>query len=219
MGKNKPRPAKGQQPVSSTPSWRTEQQEGVETPVFFWKPNEDWGFMGQWYLEPIIDPTTKQTFNCNEQYMMYHKAMTFNDDTSAQKVLETDSPREQKDLGRKVSGFDEHKWDECKLEIVVTANLMKFSQGTTRKDDSFVYPPNGHVQGQEEISLKELLLSTGDRELVEASARDRVWGIGFSPEKAVHVPRYKWGKNLLGKALMEVRARLIREEEQGLNDG
>lgn len=51
------------------------------------------------------------------------------------------------------------------------------------------------------------LLATGDKYLVEAAARDRIWGIGYGmnqhPEEHV---RY-WGQNLLGKALMTVRER------------
>ena len=40
---------------------------------------------------------------------------------------------------------------------------------------------------------------------------DRIWGIGFSAENA-EKNRHRWGLNLLGKALMEVRERIRREE-------
>eukprot|EP00798_Chlamydomonas_sp_ICE-L_P010165 gene10165-8070_t len=56
-------------------------------------------------------------------------------------------------------------------------------------------------------ALKQLLLSTGDAELVEASPRDSIWGVGFAPNKAA-ANRSKWGLNLLGKALMTVREQL-----------
>jgi ribA/ribD-fused uncharacterized protein len=58
--------------------------------------------------------------------------------------------------------------------------------------------------------LREWLMETGDRELVEASPADRIWGIGFT-EKDAKENGERWGQNLLGKALMEVR-RKIREE-------
>jgi ribA/ribD-fused uncharacterized protein len=58
--------------------------------------------------------------------------------------------------------------------------------------------------------LKNMLLATGERELVEASPYDRIWGIGFA-ERDAEGSRHWWGQNLLGKALMEVRRRL-REE-------
>jgi ribA/ribD-fused uncharacterized protein len=53
-------------------------------------------------------------------------------------------------------------------------------------------------------------METGDRELVEASPEDRIWGIGFT-EKDAKENGERWGQNLLGKALVEVRRR-IREE-------
>lgn len=59
--------------------------------------------------------------------------------------------------------------------------------------------------------LKKMLLGTGEKEIAEASPRDRIWGIGFGAKRAGDV-RERWGLNLLGKALMEVRER-IREEE------
>jgi ribA/ribD-fused uncharacterized protein len=58
-----------------------------------------------------------------------------------------------------------------------------------------------------------MLMMTGDRELVEASPRDRIWGIGLA-EKNAGYNRAKWGQNLLGKALMVVRERLREEEKK-----
>lgn len=42
--------------------------------------------------------------------------------------------------------------------------------------------------------LREEFLGTGDRELVEASLIDRVWGIGFAAEHAERM-REEWGEN------------------------
>jgi ribA/ribD-fused uncharacterized protein len=55
--------------------------------------------------------------------------------------------------------------------------------------------------------IRDILLNTGDLELVEASPYDRIWGIGFKEEDA-EANRNKWGANLLGKALIEVRGML-----------
>ena len=52
--------------------------------------------------------------------------------------------------------------------------------------------------------------------MVEAAARDRVWGIGFTAEQAL-VNKERWGLNLLGKALERVREQMRRrvaEERQ-----
>jgi ribA/ribD-fused uncharacterized protein len=80
-----------------------------------------------------------------------------------------------------------------KLRIVEEGNWHKFTKS------------------KEVAKFKKLLLDTGDRELVEASPEDRIWGIGFGADTA-DANREQWGENLLGVALMNVRRR-IREQE------
>ena len=91
------------------------------------------------------------TFNCAEQYMMYCKALHFNDYATAAKVMETKEPSGQKKLGRRVVGFDPGQWDTVKLDVVVQGNISKFTSNTTK------------------ASLKRRLLATGDRLLVEVT--------------------------------------------------
>ena len=143
---------------------------------------------------------------------MYQKAVLFNDETVAKQILATSDPKKQKALGKKVSNFSGETWDKHKFDIVVQANTLKFGgKGLAVEDDRFVY---GSVDkaAREDITMREILLSTGDRELVEASPLDKIWGIGFDPQKAVYSARNKWGQNLLGKALMEVRKKLRNED-------
>jgi ribA/ribD-fused uncharacterized protein len=118
--------------------------------------------------------------------MMYHKAILFDDPDVAQEILENgDDPKVVKALGRKVKGFNQEIWDERKFDIVIDANRAKFGQND---------------------ELRELLLQTEGRELIEASPLDRIWGIGFSKANALKTQNQKrWGRNLLGKALMQVR--------------
>jgi ribA/ribD-fused uncharacterized protein len=55
-------------------------------------------------------------------------------------------------------------------------------------------------------ALKDYLLATGDAILVEAAPRDRLWGIGMGENNPDVADQKKWkGRNLLGKALMQVR--------------
>ncbi|KAI1198075.1 DUF1768-domain-containing protein [Nemania serpens] len=73
----------------------------------------------------------------------------------------------------------------------------------------------GNADGALEVrgaSFRDVLLATGDRELVEASPRDRIWGIGFGAKNA-GANRRRWGLNLLGKCLMEVREQFRSEDE------
>ncbi|KAK3691597.1 hypothetical protein LTR37_018552 [Vermiconidia calcicola] len=57
--------------------------------------------------------------------------------------------------------------------------------------------------------LAEMLLMTGEFELVEAASRDKNCGIGFRAAKAAEARgKGKWGLNLLGKTLVKIRAAL-----------
>jgi predicted NAD-dependent protein-ADP-ribosyltransferase YbiA (DUF1768 family) len=67
-----------------------------------------------------------------------------------------------------------HDWDDVKIDIMRKALVAKFTQ---------------HPQ------LKNLLLSTSDRPIVEDSPRDDFWGRGKNYN----------GQNWLGRLLMEVR--------------
>jgi ribA/ribD-fused uncharacterized protein len=61
--------------------------------------------------------------------------------------------------------------------------------------------------------LREKLLRTEEKMLVEAASRDRVWGIRFNA-KQVLGKREEWGVKLLGKAMMVVRRRLRGDGQQ-----
>ncbi|VUC22858.1 unnamed protein product [Clonostachys rosea] len=133
------------------------------------------------------------TFNRAEQFMMYSKAICFHDPKSAALILRSQSPKEQKSLGRKVENFTDQKWNAVKRQVVELGSTAKFGQNE---------------------DLRAMLLGTGDRELVEAAPRDRVWGIGFGEKRArTMTNREKWGQNLLGKALIKARENLRRGEE------
>lgn len=123
-----------------------------------------------------------------EHWMMAGKARMFGDEEVARQVLAARTPAEAKKLGRLVRGFDEQAWAAGRFELVVRGNVAKF--------------------GQDE-ALREYLLGTGGRVLVEASPVDRIWGIGLASDDIRAERPLEWrGLNLLGFALMEARARL-----------
>jgi len=128
--------------------------------------------------------------------MMYQKAILFSDPDTASLILETTSPKEQKALGRQVQNFDNDVWLKNRGRIVGDGSYWKFVNSLKEGED-----------------LKGMLLATGDREIVEASPMDKIWGIGFGEKNAERM-RARWGLNLLGKALMRARER-IREEKEG----
>ena len=60
--------------------------------------------------------------------------------------------------------------------------------------------------------MRDILLRTGDRIIVEASPYDRIWGVGLDVEDPRILDENQWqGQNLLGKALMDVRTELKGE--------
>ena len=80
-------------------------------------------------------------------------------------------------------------WTQKRLEIVIEGSLYKFNQ----------HP-----------DLKEFLINTKERLLVEASPIDTIWGVGLAADDEKNKDPAKWnGLNLLGFALMEVRDQLF----------
>ena len=60
--------------------------------------------------------------------------------------------------------------------------------------------------------MREALLATGSKILVEASPLDRIWGVGLRADDAAVFNPGTWrGLNLLGLALMVVRSRLSQQ--------
>jgi ribA/ribD-fused uncharacterized protein len=163
-------------------------------PIYFWREyGSKWGFLSQWYESPFHTSDKSITYQTAEQYMMYQKAVLFNDPETGAEILATTSPKEQKALGRRVQNFDNDVWLKERERIVGEGSYWKFVNSLKEGED-----------------LKAMLLETGERELVEASPMDKIWGIGFGAKNA-ESQRHRWGLNLLGKALMGARKR-IREE-------
>lgn len=63
--------------------------------------------------------------------------------------------------------------------------------------------------------LKEQLLRTFPRTLVEASPMDRIWGIGLAKDDHRAWNKQTWrGQNLLGEVLTRVRNNIMEEQDQ-----
>lgn len=103
------------------------------------------------------------------QYKKFEKA----DPEYAQKILEAQTPKEVKVLSM-LNDKRSPGWDDEKVAILKTAVIKKF--------ESYK-------------NLRDLLLSTGEEELIEANPDDYFWGEGADGT----------GKNVMGKMLMEIR--------------
>lgn len=120
--------------------------------------------------------------------MMVAKARLFGDASAASRILAAPDPAAAKKLGRAVRGFDEKVWASARYALVVAGNTAKFSQ---------------HPE------LGSFLLSIREDVIVEASPVDTIWGIGLAQNSPDALNPERWrGRNLLGFALMDVRAAL-----------
>ncbi|KND87557.1 Uncharacterized protein TOPH_07832 [Tolypocladium ophioglossoides CBS 100239] len=182
----------------------------ADGPLYFWRETDPaTGWLSQWYYCPFRDDEDpSRVYDTAEHYMMYHKAMLFNDAAVAAKVLTAGHPRNVKALGRKVANFSEPTWTQHREAIVRRGNALKFTAAVA---EDGLRMGSGRGAPLLDGSLREMLLRTGEREIVEASPYDAIWGIGFT-EKAAEGTRAQWGQNLLGRALMEVR-KTLREQQ------
>lgn len=160
--------------------------------IFFWghRPPPD-GSIGpsccsQWFASGFeVDGARYPTA---EHFMMAEKARLFGDPETAERILHAPTPQDAKGLGRKVRNFDSATWSAQCFDIVVRANLAKFSQNPR---------------------LGAWLRSTAPKVLVEVSPEDPIWGIGLHRDDPRASEPLEWqGTNLLGFALMQVRERV-----------
>ena len=159
-----------------------------EDKIYFYGSKGIYGYLSNFYksnFECFINNNIIK-FNCSEQYFMYYKCITFdiNNIELLNTILKETNPIKIKALGRKVQNFDDKIWNLKKYYIMLNALYYKFSQN---------------------LVLKKKLLDTGNKILYEASPRDKIWGIGYSAEKAININTNKYGSNLLGIALKEIR--------------
>jgi ribA/ribD-fused uncharacterized protein len=142
--------------------------------------------LSQWY--PAAFELDGARYATAEHWMMAEKARLFGDEPIRRAIIEASHPDQVKKLGRQVKNFDAEQWEAGRFDIVVRGNEAKFGQ----------HP-----------ALRDFLLASGERVLVEASPVDAIWGIGLAQDspKAQHPDTWR-GLNLLGFALMEVRTRL-----------
>lgn len=150
------------------------------------------GFGKDYSLYPIFsnyymkDFTDKDDdiWHSNEQFYHAMKAIEFEDEEMYNKIRKTDNPQSSKNYGRKVKNFNEKRWAKVSYEYMLEGLRYKF----------------------QDKKLKKYLLNTGDKLIIESSPWDKVWGTGLEigHYDAMDPEMFK-GKNLLGKALMEIR--------------
>lgn len=154
--------------------------------IGFHNPDEAYGFLSNWYLRKFsVDGIV---FSSMEQYMMYKKAVVFNDSLIAEEIMKSDDVALIKALGRKVAGYNDSVWNGIRQVIIYKGLIEKFRQNEELKDE---------------------LLATDDCILAECAVKDTIWGIGLSMNDERRNDPGAWkGQNLLGYTLMLVRDEL-----------
>lgn len=172
---------------------------GGDRYVFFWKNPFSQQYVSEFTCISVVDEDLDiKTYNCVEQFLMSEKALLFEDKESFDKIMESKSPKVQKELGRNIRGFKNKKWNHMKVKISLAGNMAKFTQN-----------PN----------LRQHLLNTGTKTIVEASPSDDIWGIGIGiQDPKIGQPKRWKGQNLLGKVLMETRKRILADIKEDMVD-
>lgn len=102
-------------------------------------------------------------------------------------IIEQRNPMIAKEISRKFEMYVRPDWEDIKYKVMEWCISVKLIQNW----DTFA----------------EVLLSTGDKPIVEYSVKDNIWGA--MPEGDFLV-----GKNALGRLLMQVRANYILNKKQ-----
>jgi len=109
----------------------------------------------------------------------YFQAQKFAGTPFTEKVRLAHSPKQAAEIGRDRNLPLRRDWERVKDDVMLRAVLCKFE---THED------------------IRQILLDTGDEDIVENTSYDYYWGCGTNGD----------GKNMLGKILVEVRT-ILRE--------
>ena len=122
-----------------------------------------------------------------EQAFQFLKAKLLNKLLAAMRIYHSRDQVEIKQIGDELGTSDQ--WETKKFDIMYVCLRKKFDQN---------------------VELRNMLLATGNRELVEATP-NRLWGCGATLSSNL-LRRHEWpGENKQGKILMTVREEIRRE--------
>ena len=139
--------------------------------LFYYEYEDNGWFSNYWPVTIILDG---KVWHSTEHYYQAQKTL---DRDYQERIRLAATSDDAKRLGNNDEIVLRPDWDTYKITAMRIALWAKFTQ---------------------DPALKEKLLATGDRELVENSPRDYYWGIGADGS----------GRSMLGKLLMELRDNL-----------
>lgn len=140
--------------------------------IYFYKVNDDYGCFSNFSPHPInLQGTYWSTV---EHYYQAQKFVGTPDAAVIPVIHAAPTPEQAAALGRDRTRSVRPDWEQVKIQVMHEAVLIKFLT---------------------HIDIQSILISTGDRLIVENSPTDCYWGCGGD----------KTGQNHLGKILMSVR--------------
>lgn len=145
---------------------------GMDEPIYFYTPDGPFGAFSNFARYGVsLDGAWWPTAE------HYFQAQKFHEPAYREKIRRASSPKQAADLGRTRILPLRADWDMARVEVMRRVVRAKFRT---------------HAE------LRELLLSTGNRPLVESAPGDAFWGCGADGN----------GENRLGRLLEEVRSAL-----------
>ncbi|WP_395733563.1 NADAR family protein [Prosthecobacter sp.] len=147
----------------------------IDESIRFYSTGDAFGEFSNFAAYPV--KIGKKTWPTSEHYF---QAQKFQDAGHAEKIRKAGTPMMAARLGRDRKAPLRKDWEAVKIGVMRLALLAKFTQ---------------HAE------LKVLLLSTGERRLIESTPNDDYWGDGGDGS----------GKNMLGRLLIELRTQLRAE--------
>ena len=158
--------------------YKAAQQENHEY-IAFHGEHSPWS---NFHLSPFV--IDGQCYHSAEQWIQFSKAMLFGDSSTANKILQADSPHECKRFSYQINGVNNEKWRADGFELCLKGVEAKFKQNK---------------------ELWSMLKTTEPKTLVEANT-DRLWGTSISLKDTHVLDSRRWyGKGWLSEILHTVR--------------
>ena len=132
-----------------------------------------------------------------EQYLSFHKAMLFEDQSAVTIIKNEKDPVVIKQVANKIRGFKHDVWKQ-EIDTILDVGLAaKFQQNEY---------------------IAKFLMDTGTTTIVEANQYDKLCAVGKSLFDKELWDSTTWcGENRMGKALMRLRKKLKNMTEQGIS--
>ena len=150
------------------------------SPIKFFGTTCEFGCFSNMY--PASFTINNKKYPTNEHFFQAKKFET-TDPAYFETVRKAANPKSAKALGKSRKHPIRKDWNEARIDVMEEGLRAKFTQHE---------------------NLKDKLLSTGEKELIENAPRDYFWGCGAKGS----------GQNKLGKMLMELRGKLRKGGEE-----